>query len=150
MNTLAKRLKECREEKNWSQEDLAAAANVGQSLIGNLESGNQNSSASIPEMAHALGVNAYWLKTGKGQKTSGPDLNGLEDQLLQMYRLLPEDFQAALLQDANKYVVLSRPEPSPANPFNGKAPQIAPPIDDTEKLAKGLIRKQASGRHKTL
>ena len=46
-------------------------------------------------------------------------LNPLEAQLVAMYRKLPENFQDALLQDANKYLGLASPEPSAANPFNG-------------------------------
>lgn len=46
-------------------------------------------------------------------------LNPLEAQLVAMYRKLPESFQDALLQDANKYLGLANPEASAANPFNG-------------------------------
>lgn len=56
-----------------------------------------------------------WLDPGVGD---GP-LNPLEAQLVTMYRKLPESFQDALLQDANKYLGLANPEPSAANPFNG-------------------------------
>lgn len=42
-----------------------------------------------------------------------------------MYRALPNDFKDALLQDANKYLSLSNPRPSPANPFNGTSKVVA-------------------------
>lgn len=42
-----------------------------------------------------------------------------------MYRSLPNDFKDALLQDANKYLSLSNPKPSPANPFNGTSKVVA-------------------------
>lgn len=73
----------------------------------------------LVELAVVTGFEALWLMKGKGPKKRTASLNALEDQLVQMYRGLPEDFQAALLQDANKYLGLASPVPSVANPFNG-------------------------------
>lgn len=67
MDTLAKRLKHAREQLcGLSQPELARKSGVKQSFIGALEAENQQSSSWLPELAHALGVEAYWLKTGKG------------------------------------------------------------------------------------
>jgi transcriptional regulator with XRE-family HTH domain len=68
METLATRLKKAREDKGWTQTELAANAKVKQSFIGALEAKNQKTSGWLPEIAHALGVDAYWLKTGKGER----------------------------------------------------------------------------------
>lgn len=64
MKTLADRLRKSRKAKGWSGPQLAKKAGIGQSFIGALESGAQESSGWLPEIAHALGVDAYWLKTG--------------------------------------------------------------------------------------
>lgn len=68
MDTLSKRLREERERAKLTQQELAKKAGCGQSLIGNLESGAQKSSAKIPLIAAALGVSALYLSEGKGQK----------------------------------------------------------------------------------
>lgn len=78
MSKLAQRLKEEREKKGWSQQELAEKAGIRQSFIGALESKNQQSSGWLPEIAHALGVDAYWLKTGKGQRSSISSDQGLD------------------------------------------------------------------------
>ena len=69
--TLADRMKAERIRRGWSQEDLAAKVKIRQSFIGALEAEGQKNSKWLPEIAHALGVSAYWLKTGKGDQGSG-------------------------------------------------------------------------------
>ncbi len=70
MDTLAERLKTEREERGLTQ--AALAKQVGrlkhQSLIANLEAGTYKSSPFLPEIAFALGLQAMWLKTGRGPK----------------------------------------------------------------------------------
>ena len=68
MKTLAKRIKDERDSKEWSESELARRAGIRQSFIGALETKGQQNSKFLPEIAHALGVDAYWLKTGKGSK----------------------------------------------------------------------------------
>lgn len=72
MNTLAERMKAIRDQKGWSQTELARRSGVKQSFIGALEAKNQKTSGFLPELAHALGVDAYWLKTGKGKPQPWP------------------------------------------------------------------------------
>lgn len=64
MSTLAERLKASREDRGWSQPELATRTKISQSFIGALETGRQKSSKWLPEIAHTLGIDAYWLKTG--------------------------------------------------------------------------------------
>jgi len=70
MDTLAARLKQERERLGWSQPDLARRSGVKQSFIGALEARAQESSGWLPELAHALGVDTYWLKTGRGRRVA--------------------------------------------------------------------------------
>lgn len=69
MNTLSERLKSARNELGVSQEKLVNMAGLkNQSIIGSLESGYRKDSTYIPRIADALGINALWLSTGKGEK----------------------------------------------------------------------------------
>lgn len=55
--TLAKRIRELRAEKGWSQEDLAAAADLHRTYIGAIERCERNVSIdNIEKIAKALGV----------------------------------------------------------------------------------------------
>lgn len=85
---MADRIRELRKAKGWLQEDLAAKAKIRQSFIGALEAGNQKNSGYLPEIANALGVSAYWLKTGKGEKQGGKLLSEEEERILQALPLL--------------------------------------------------------------
>lgn len=65
MKTIADRLKEARLAKNLTQEDLARAAGVTQSTIGNIEAGTRKNPRELLAIASALDVDPTWLKTGK-------------------------------------------------------------------------------------
>jgi phage repressor protein C with HTH and peptisase S24 domain len=67
MKNLAERLAFARERMGLTQGVLAKMAGVSQGTIGNLEAGLRNSTRSILEIAAALGVDATWLSTGKGE-----------------------------------------------------------------------------------
>lgn len=69
MNTLAERLKACREDAGFTQAELAQRAKLkNQSIIGGLESGSRKTSSHIPLIANALGVSPLWLSNGIGEK----------------------------------------------------------------------------------
>lgn len=101
--TLAGRLVSEREKREWSQETLAKKAKIATSFIGALESGAQKSSGYLPEIAHALGIDCYWLKTGRGQARplSLVDTKDPEDPIELMRRTLSSEavHVASLLDD---------------------------------------------------
>ena len=72
MNTIADRIRAERKRLGLSQAELAkrVSSEAGQSFISNIETGARTDTPFIPELAHALGVDAYWLKTGKGSPSS--------------------------------------------------------------------------------
>lgn len=71
MNTLANRLKTCREDLDLTQAELAKKAGLkNQSIIGSLESGYRKSSSYIPQIAQSLGVDPLWLATGKSSSST--------------------------------------------------------------------------------
>lgn len=66
VDTIAKRLKHARARKGWTQAQLSVACGLGQSAIGNIESGTRQSLASLIEIAPVLGVTYRWLAHGEG------------------------------------------------------------------------------------
>lgn len=67
---LGDRVKRVREERHLTQEQLAVKIGIRQSHIGNVEK-NTRGTTMVAEIAHALGVDAYWLKTGIETITAG-------------------------------------------------------------------------------
>lgn len=65
VETIGSRVKERREELNWTQVELATLAGVSPGTIGNLESGIRENPRQLLEIADALGVKPEWLKTGR-------------------------------------------------------------------------------------
>ena len=106
MEILGERLKRLRAAKGWTQEKLTTEAGVGQSTINGIEKGaRQKMPSSLIEIAHALGVDAYWLKTGIGDMYGkGRKLNNDEDLLLQALPLIGEELRDSWLYLAKKAV----------------------------------------------
>lgn len=100
MSALSDRLRAERERKGWSQDDLAREAKIRQSFIGALESKGQKTSGYLPEIAHALGVDAYWLKTGKGNKHGAGCLDENQKLLLEAFPLLDDGVKDIWLNSA--------------------------------------------------
>jgi transcriptional regulator with XRE-family HTH domain len=68
METLASRLREARKAKGMTQTDLARAAGVAQSTVGNVESGERDGASSLALLAEALDVRYRWLRDGEGPR----------------------------------------------------------------------------------
>lgn len=76
MKSLAERLIWARQQKNWTQKDLAAAIGAGQSTIAGLENGSRLSSRRVVAMAGALGISPEWLAEGKGTPHASTEVAG--------------------------------------------------------------------------
>lgn len=100
MSSLSDRLRAERECKGWSQDDLAREAKIRQSFIGALESKGQKTSGYLPEIAHALGVDAYWLKTGRGNKHGSGFFDEKQRLIIDAFPLLDESVREIWLASA--------------------------------------------------
>lgn len=87
-------------EKGFASQDaLAKAAKIRQSFIGALEAGNQKTSGYLPEIAHALGVDAYWLKTGIKTLVAGDQKI---DDVVEAMKQMSSEGKAIVLHEARK------------------------------------------------
>ena len=67
LETVGSRLKKARKYAGLTQVELAKKSGSKQGAISDLESGRNESSTKLVEMAQAMGVSADWLATGKGE-----------------------------------------------------------------------------------
>lgn len=67
---LADRLKEARKTAGLTQQALGRKVGVPQSTIAALETGGHKTARNLAEMAAVLGVEALWLASGRGSKTT--------------------------------------------------------------------------------
>jgi transcriptional regulator with XRE-family HTH domain len=93
------RLKDSRESLDLTQAELAAKLGKKQSFIGNLEAGSRTSTPLIAELAHALGVDAYWLKTGVKTLVAG---DKKIDEVVEAMKQMSGDGKAIVLHEAKK------------------------------------------------
>jgi len=104
-STLADRLVQARTDRGLSQEDVAKLASITQQSYSDLERGISKRTTRIGSLAHALGVDAYWLETGVGLPVSrvaedppGYATNSDADRtLVQMISALANEKKSALL-----------------------------------------------------
>lgn len=62
--TMGARLRFARKRRGMTQDQLAAAANIGQPMVSKLEIGTSSETAAIARLASALGVRADWIERG--------------------------------------------------------------------------------------
>ncbi len=106
MKTLAQRIKSERKRLGLNQEELAKLVHpdMGQSFVSMLETGNRIESPYIPELAHIFGIDAFWLKTGNGDRLAGRHLSDDEKVLLDALPLLDADVRESWIDLAKKKV----------------------------------------------
>lgn len=102
MELLRHRIKAERKRLRLTQGQLAALVDksMGQSFISNLETGEREETPFIAELAHVLGVDAYWLKTGKGKRTGSVELSSDEQAIIDAFRLFGVEMKEAWLNAA--------------------------------------------------
>lgn len=122
--SIGNRVREARKEAGLTQPELAAKVGIKQPTLSDLETGKSEGTTYIATIAAALKVNALWLQTGNGDKKASnktisfTELNGLEAQLVMLYRSLSGSRKDALLLEANRLVNEKEPDKATAsNPF---------------------------------
>ena len=101
---MAQRIKELRKEKKLTLEQVADVVGVGKSTVRKWETGMiaNMKRDKIALLAKALGTTpAYlmgWKETEKGISPSEPQLTEGEKMMLELFRRIPEDRQAAALE----------------------------------------------------
>lgn len=127
MKTLAERLTWARNERGFSQQQLANEAGIAQSTIGSLEAGTRLSARKITQIAAALEVSSDWLADGKGEPKQARQapvpaapskrrLQWVEDdeaELLSQFRALGQAEKATslvVLRSLPKAVIDDRPD----------------------------------------
>lgn len=79
-NTLGMRVRQLREERGWSQSELAAhLPGVKQQSVDQLEQGRVVRPRFLPELADALGASMQWLLTGEGERRPAPQAEASVD-----------------------------------------------------------------------
>lgn len=99
MNTLGKRLKECRAEKGVSQAEAAKAVGMSQASISDLENDLYPTSTYTLRLSAYYGVNPHWLETGKGLKEI-PPMSPVTAEIMRIYDGLDDKMKKVLLEQA--------------------------------------------------
>jgi SOS-response transcriptional repressor LexA len=74
--SIGDRVRRARKHAKLTQEKLGKAVGLKQATISDLEKGDSRSSAYLAQIAHACGVDPYWLATGKGTMEPGTQDEG--------------------------------------------------------------------------
>lgn len=114
MDTLGKRIKRRREELELDQVQLAEKVGMSQPNLAHLESGRNQRTKYLSEIARALGVSAEWLSTGGegglhvAVNNPLPDVTGSEIvRLVNLYEACDESGRRLIMQSAETAANLS-------------------------------------------
>lgn len=100
---LGVRLARIRSSLDWTQEDLAKRAGVKQSTVASIENGSRATRpGSLIEIAHALGVDAYYLKYGVRVIVAG---DKTIDQVVELLKETSREGKAVVLDKAKDIAV---------------------------------------------
>ncbi|MRR49349.1 MAG: XRE family transcriptional regulator [Rhodocyclaceae bacterium] len=98
--TLGDRLSRLREDKRLTQTQLAKLAGVGQSTVAGIESGARSTvPGSLIDIAHALGVDAYYLKHGVQPLIAG---DKLINEVAELMKTTAKEGNAVILDKARE------------------------------------------------
>lgn len=79
VQTLGDRIRAKRRELNISQIELAKKVGITQGALSHLESGRNETSKELPQIALALGVDVHWLLTGQNLQANIPSYTEIHD-----------------------------------------------------------------------
>lgn len=97
--TVGQRIRELREGRKLTQQQLAKAIGIKQGSLTQLETGKSKSPASttLTKLARLFEVDPEWLMTGKGPQHPVSSLGDEESELVLLYRSLSQEGRAYVL-----------------------------------------------------
>lgn len=135
MDSIHARIRQRREALGLSQSELARRLGVSYQTVQMWErepdpsrpgTSTAPKRARLAEVAQILGVTPEWLLTGRDPE--GRAYDPIADQLVSIYRTLPDELQEVLVQQANALLIAADPtRRSVANPYPGVKPPRKPP-----------------------
>lgn len=131
---------ELREARGWSQADLARAARVAQPTISSLETGGQQTSRKLPQIAAALGVKVSALDPDFTAVQDHSPIEMMENAALAfetIIRALREDLTPEALKDLGRVFVDLVREPPAGNTSESRAEEMR------LRLIRALIRMKS-------
>lgn len=85
---LGDRIRDARKSLGWSQTELAKKAGVSQGAISGLESGRNETSKELPQIAFALGKTVEYLVLGKETDSNTSNIKSVETKNLRLVPLI--------------------------------------------------------------
>ena len=107
MNKINQRIKQVRSELNLSQNEFSKKIFIGQSSLGEIETGARNVNDRIIQLiCSQFNVNKNWIKTGKGDMfdIEKPDIK--LEHLIEIYKQLDKPLQDYLLEQSESLLKL--------------------------------------------
>ena len=114
--TLGQRLRFSRQEKHWTQEQLARQAGTNQAVIQKIENGKSLRPRKIDDIASVLGVSPAWLMFGDKSENS---LSADAIAVAQEWSRLPEPQRLRIWQEIIGLNQENRPPTPLTNPNIG-------------------------------
>jgi transcriptional regulator with XRE-family HTH domain len=100
---IGNRIRQAREEQDWTQDQLADAVGVSRSAVAQWETGRAGQvTANLTRVAAALGVGVEHLMYGRDKFIPGQASSGNELAVLRLYRLCNADDRQLLLRMARR------------------------------------------------
>lgn len=101
MSDLKERLVSARRSAGLTQQALADAIGLRQSSYADIETGKIKSTTKLPQIAKVLGVDAYWLATGKGARNT-PASDPRLSAILEFFDTLDDKGKEFLVRQAEE------------------------------------------------
>lgn len=95
--SIGTRIRAARKQAGLTQKQLSERVGMSQPALSELETGESVSTTNLASIAYILGVNAFWLETGKGEPKEGLPPAGVADPIL------PGAMNVIVVDDASQH-----------------------------------------------
>jgi len=130
--SIGRRIREVRQARGWTQDQLAVAVDVSRSAVAQWETGRAGQlTGNMTRIAAALGVGVDFLMHGSDRRTGEAIRQGDELALLRLYRECAPDDRQMVLRLLRRLAATVEQVPPPMPPVprsrRPKASQMPPP-----------------------